>query len=839
MPSQSRTPSMQNEKPEIVASKEELTVLEKLSQGLSATISNLSRQRPTFDGGGTALEISINESRYSTLKGHRELARHCYGRTVVGEEVNEEGRALSPFVYRITQANVGVLDGGCNILARNSPIASKLVTADPGEEIEVNVPKGVRYLTVQEVRTFDGPTNLLSLTQKPNFRTMVLTLLARANSIAVQNLRAFVDSLSRGASEEVRSEGGLSQELDGRSVGALENEPTWLERWQGVNLGSSETSSLSHQFFTRTTSKQENALNNPRGLTFVEGIAGSGKTSIALGRLKFFANFGTGEERSHYGLGSAGAHDFSPTNMVGFVLSHSLKRYLKETAAELGLEELPIRDFQEFRSDLSNRFGLTKKFKRSQSQVSSCRTKLAWLFALDVAVARAAGRGLREFIGQNVEVPSSVKKVVLSVADEMASAQIDADQSSFKLRGLADRLIDAAMTAEFRAREVSVQERISRETERNIRYELRNELERIAKEEERHAVSSLGRSLLGLINVGDLVDAVAKSNDLEDLARKSFENQADFSVRDVDDAVVAFKSELSSESGKLHAVTDTDLVAIIILSAMVAEGFDRLDAPPQLYQIRRNTAAFIDEVQDFREIEVLLMGMVVTDAYNQITLAGDRRQQLQSMGASDLRNLFPYVPRSLRNRSVFLDRNFRQRRDLRILSSGIRSVLREDETLDESEKSAAVVHTFKTDATMAKLILGRLITVDPYATIALILPSELEARRWYDLLREELAAYHRPALLSHRDDLTRRNDIHFTEVREAKGLEFDVVVLPDIASFDLASVVGRNQLYVAVSRPRHAVLLGCNQQSVGGEALQKLEMHEIISMTSVREFSVN
>ena len=38
MPSQSRTPSMQNEKPEIVASKEELTVLEKLSQGLSATI---------------------------------------------------------------------------------------------------------------------------------------------------------------------------------------------------------------------------------------------------------------------------------------------------------------------------------------------------------------------------------------------------------------------------------------------------------------------------------------------------------------------------------------------------------------------------------------------------------------------------------------------------------------------------------------------------------------------------------------------------------------------------------------------------------------------------------
>jgi hypothetical protein len=365
-----------------------------------------------------------------------------------------------------------------------------LVTADPGEESEINVPKGVRYLTVQEVRTFDGPTSLLSTTQKPNFRIMVLRLLGRTNSIAVQNLRAFVNSLTKGPlAEEVRSiEGGLSQEIDERSTGALAGDPTWLEKWQGVNLGDSETSSLSHQFFTRTTSKQENALNNPRGLTFVEGIAGSGKTSIALGRLKFFANFGTGEERSHYGLGNAGANDFSPTNMAGFVLSH-----------------------------------------------------------------------------------------------ELADAQIDTDQTNFKLRGLADHLINAAMTAEFRAREASIQERISRETDRNIRYDLRNELERVAKEEERHSISSLGRTLLGLINIGDLIDIVAKSGDLESLARKSFENQTDFTVQDINDAVAAFKSEMSSEDAKLRTVTDPDLVALIILSAMVAEGFDRLDAPLMRY----------------------------------------------------------------------------------------------------------------------------------------------------------------------------------------------------------------------------------------------------------------
>jgi DNA helicase IV len=136
---------------------------------------------------------------------------------------------------------------------------------------------------------------------------------------------------------------------------------------------------------------------------------------------------------------------------------------------------------------------------------------------------------------------------------------------------------------------------------------------------------------------------------------------------------------------------------------------------------------------------------------------------------------------------------------------------------------------------MAQFILQRLLTVDPYATVAVIMPSELEARRWYDLLREDLAAYHRPALLSHRDDLTRRNDIHFTEVREAKGLEFDVVVIPNLASFDLANAIGCNQLYVAVSRPRHALLLGCEDRALEIESLRKLKANGIITMIPIQE----
>src|SRR5207253_1903373 len=125
-----------------------------------------------------------------------------------------------------------------------------------------------------------------------------------------------------------------------------------------------ETVSLGHQFFTRTTSAQENALNNPRGFTFVEGIAGAGKTSVALGRLKFFANFATGEHLQEYGLGSSASNDFAPTNLLGFVLNHSLKRYLRETANQLDLYYLPINDFDEFLTEITNQCGLLKAFRR-------------------------------------------------------------------------------------------------------------------------------------------------------------------------------------------------------------------------------------------------------------------------------------------------------------------------------------------------------------------------------------------------------------------------------------------------------------------------------------------
>ena len=322
------TSSIADESEDVIAARQELLVLENLAQGVSNQISELSR-KPQSLGQINNIEFALLEHNHARLKAYRELARACYGRTILGTEVDENDRPKSAFTYRITQANIGFVEKGCFVLARNSRLATELVTAQPGDDRDVVTPGGDRYLSVREVRVLDGPVSLQSPNQQPNFRSMAIRKLGLKTPIVVENLRTAIQR----ASATVANLSGPPVDL--KSFDDVD--PTWLSSWSGVHLGDADEQSLGHQFMTRTTVDQERALNNPRGLTLVEGIAGAGKTSVALGRLKFFANFSTGE-REYYGLQNASEKDFEPVGMMGFVLSYSLKRYLKETASALELD---------------------------------------------------------------------------------------------------------------------------------------------------------------------------------------------------------------------------------------------------------------------------------------------------------------------------------------------------------------------------------------------------------------------------------------------------------------------------------------------------------------------
>ena len=318
--------------------------------------------------------------------------------------------------------------------------------------------------------------------------------------------------------------------------------------------------------------------------------------------------------------------------MVGFVLSHSLKRYLKETAAALELEHLPIRDFEEFRTDLSNRFRLTQRFKRKKSDYSAYRTRIAWIKAIDAAMARASADQLRSTITKIPGVSAAIKQAVLKLADDLALA--DPASNVFYLNGLAGRILSAVADAEIRDREAALREQFRRNSvgfDRAIR--------RLQQEVERKTASPLGRRIIEAITVPHLILPAIQHQDFPRFVRQTFDNPEDRKVIDeLDRAVMSFRALITeTDSEGRRSATDADLVILIALAAMIANDLDdqlgQTDGLSHLYQIRRNTAVFIDEVQDFTEVEIFLMGMSALSTYDRVTLSGDRCQRLQAEGA--------------------------------------------------------------------------------------------------------------------------------------------------------------------------------------------------------------
>lgn len=164
---------------------------------------------------------------------------------------------------------------------------------------------------------------------------------------------------------------------------------------------------LGAQFFTRTTRHQEDAIRAVRGVTVVDGIAGTGKTSIALGRLKFFANFRSGEHLQEYGLNPTDWADFDSSDMVGFVLSSSLVQYLKQTAEDLEMR-MKIMDFEEYRNqERQSRRLFGRPYKRSPDRNFNVQQTVRWLKVIADAACIRLGEGIESIQEETLVKPDS------------------------------------------------------------------------------------------------------------------------------------------------------------------------------------------------------------------------------------------------------------------------------------------------------------------------------------------------------------------------------------------------------------------------------------------------
>ena len=790
----------------IVQAQDEIKILDKISDGLSDTLragyDQLRTNSPAVrrSGGDIEVEARLHNIRLSALDALEEVARRGYGRVALLEEVNDAGNVVGHRICRVSQANASLPEAA--IVPRNSPMGSEIASCQVGDELEIKLPPGERYFVVTALIDLEGAVQLMR--PRPEIKLARFRVADDPEEDVIREVRTFLENLIPGKAPTIPP-----------LPAAAEVKPTafdffWPPDWSKVLLAHEPEAALSTKFFTQTTRQQENAIRAVRGVTVVNGIAGTGKTSIALGRLKFFANFRSGEHLREYGLDPNDWVDFDSSNMIGFVLSANLVQYLKQTAEDLEMR-IKIMDFEEYRNEQrQSRRLFGRPFKRSPDRNGDIQQTIRWLRACaDIASIQLAN-AIEAIQQEPLTKPQTPDGSRIS---ETRWRELDA--RLWKSGPLKARIVGLVRRLKSRGDDSTALrlQGIANSMDNDIRLSDSETAALTAGERRaiREAVLNLALRFLRLLNPTELYVNVFNGESINEVLPAHFEEQLE---------VAHEAARLTSLRLEERLTTDDDVVTALCLNALICDQFERdIRDIPYLVTFSDRVGVFIDEYQDFSEQQVFLMGLRAKRKYRQITVAGDGGQRLHDSGVTQIANSFPYITEPVRQ--ISLDRNFRQSKWLAQLSNSFRSFT-EGGGPGAEEPCGAPLHSYEDELEYAEFVASKISGLPDAASVVVISPTRETAQSWFDRIGPSLESAFRNPIVSDRARLTERLKTHFTTSLDAKGLEFDVAVIPDISEFSDADPIALNGLYVAVSRPRHAILLGCRRSKAEHNVVKQL-----------------
>ncbi len=213
----------------------------------------------------------------------------------------------------------------------------------------------------------------------------------------------------------------------------------------------------------------------------------------------------------------------------------------------------------------------------------------------------------------------------------------------------------------------------------------------------------------------------------------------------------------------------------------------------------------IDEVQDLSPVEVRVL-IDCLDDHRSLTLAGDTQQHvMQEAGFSSWRDFLGFVGlsgTSLETLSV----SYRSSQEIVAFSHGLLGPLREESDPPVTTRNGPPVECFEfTDsgACVAHLAeaLRALAAEEPLASVAVLTPSPAVT----DLYARGLDESEVPRLRKVKEqDFTFAPGVEVTEVVQAKGLEFDYVVLVEVNASEYPdTAAARRLLHVGATRAVH------------------------------------
>jgi len=394
------------------------------------------------------------------------LRRHAYGKTVVIETENQ-----GTLTFRLSSTPVVYPKADSGYATPHSPVGRLCAYLRPGDESESPRWGAYRVVEIRLFERFDGAQfeknvrNFLRMTvqdEKSDERVTDLHAYLKSEPVAQPSRENESDTSGPETVEKRLArvpsvEQSVPQAVPAVAVDMLhvidegEEENAPAAEFDENDADSDVAGRVAEDYFglgetfyvNRTREQDEIMSRSPIGPMFVEGVAGSGKTSAALGRTKMLCDFNAnnvydeGEFRDFAGLDLAYwsgkyAGQFSQEASVGFVRTGELIQYLKETCRRLDLPNLPVQEYPELRSRLRqhrrverNRPGTARWAGLPTPRDTQVETTMAWLRAADRAIAAGFAKELEARLPTVDELVSDFHTDARTRASRIASVAIE------------------------------------------------------------------------------------------------------------------------------------------------------------------------------------------------------------------------------------------------------------------------------------------------------------------------------------------------------------------------------------------------------------------------------
>ncbi|WGZ89468.1 MAG: AAA family ATPase [Candidatus Thiocaldithrix dubininis] len=858
----------------------------------------------------------------SLLKIHagQQSAYKEFLRVAWGKAIRIKTERKGEVVYRLSQA--AAIIPGLDIATPQSPIGRLVNIARAGDIYESSI---LGEYSIEDVWYFERFVANEYLENLKNFKKMTSK---GSNVFSIDNLLDWLKNYGKRSS--------ITMEEDERGADAT-------SLWDEVTFESSEDEeeeepieiveeteeqkgiSLPTGFYVNLSAHQYDAAHSgANGLVFVFGVAGSGKTSVALGRSKSLAQLGQlpKDDRLYN-------QDFPEETQIGIVRTGELISYLKNTCNMLSLHRLPVVEYREIHEELKAHWDIEqskhnnkgpKYFLAQKNNNSDIETRAKWFHFISEKMLEVFSQQAVRLINNIPRSVSSIDGDIFIKINEILSADIAQSLKSTDPLGFLLRVEDSIKKSFDKLFSQTAWIGIPRgndnivwlnEKHHNIAAHLSNkekvlclfvsarnvqiiipkakidnwekwipdgttrppqagnkvpdyisfsladgntidvkvilasdaELVQYAKDGSLRFYEGIGERTqtvrtrkLWLAHMPRIVASNEHSEGAEKNTREwrtKVRNRvlaniqkslniipADLFSKTIhylvekhhDEYALLLKNKQQQISGNKLSESDIDL--LIAFMASITRGMNK-DSPfisgIQIKPTPYRSSVFIDEVQDFSEIQIFLLSLLADPKYNSVTAVGDAAQCLYRI-ESDITVSFPSQTWQGAKKQE-LTENIRQQHvpTINALSSAFRNKYIDDVLINTGDyirnENLSAFHEAGSINQLRQAY--KIISIiNRKESVVIVVPSIDRAKETIEKLKPHLRErQHRECRYSNTIDLSKKYIAHVTTPRNIKGLEFDHLIALYLDEYNLSSANNRNALYVMLSRPKNELYL--------------------------------